>query len=50
MYICTLFQYPDGYLESMAAKQESEENSGEEDGGKKGKKTRKRKTLGKTVS
>ena len=40
-------QYPDGYLESMAAKHESQEDSSEEEGGKKGKKSRKRKTLGK---
>ena len=36
-------QYPDGYLESMAAKRESEDNSTEEEGGKK---SRKRKNMG----
>lgn len=36
-------QYPDGYLESMAAKREPEDNSTEEEGGKK---SRKRKNMG----
>ena len=42
-------QYPDGYLESMAAKQESQEDSSEEEGNKKGRKNRKRKNLGKLL-
>ena len=52
-FFCIIFvvlpfrQYPDGYLESMAAKRESEDNSTEEEVGKN---SRKRKNMGNVLA